>query len=66
MSDLEQLERKVESLSPEDLSKFREWFMEFDWKLWDSKIEEDVKSGRLDQLVSEAMADYEAGKAQEL
>ena len=66
MTELEQLERKIESLSPENLTKFREWFVEFDWKRWDSKIEEDLKSGRLDRLISGATADYEAGKASEL
>ena len=63
MSELEQLEKKVESLPPEELAKFREWFMEFDWQRWDVKIETDLKSGILDQLNSEAMVDYESGKA---
>ena len=66
MSELEQLERRVENLSSDDLAKFREWFIEFDWKRWDSKIEDDLKSGRLDRLISESMADFDAGKAREL
>lgn len=66
MTDLEQLERKIKSLSPEDLAKFRKWFMEFDWQLWDSKIEEDLESGRLDRLISEAREDFAAGKAREI
>jgi len=66
VSELEQLEKKVESLPPEELAEFREWFMEFDWQRWDMKIEVDLKSGKLDQLISEAMADYESGKAREL
>ena len=63
MSELEQLERTVEGLAPEDLAKFRDWFFEFDWNLWDSQIETDLKSGKLDRLMSEAKADYKAGKA---
>lgn len=66
MTDLEQLERKIKSLSPEDLAKFRKWFMEFDWQFWDSKIEEDLESGRLDRLISEAREDFAAGKAREI
>ena len=66
MSELEQLKRKIESLSPEDLAKFREWFFEFDWEAWDSQLEADVKSGKLDRPMSEAMKDHQAGKAQEL
>ena len=63
MSELEQLERTIEGLTREDLAKFREWFLGFDWDLWDSQIEGDLKSGKLDRLMSEAMADHRAGKA---
>ena len=66
MSGLEQLEQEVENLSREDLAKFREWFVEFDWKVWDTKIDADLKSGKLDQLISEARSDFKAGKAKEL
>jgi len=35
MSDLEELERKIQNLPAEELSKFRAWFIEFDHRLWD-------------------------------
>lgn len=66
MNELKEIEKRIQNLPPEDLAKFREWFVEFDWKAWDSQIEEDLKSGKLDRLVSEALADFEAGKAREL
>ena len=66
MSEIEVLERKIESLSPEDLAKFRAWFLEFDARVWDAQIEADAKAGKLDRLINEALADYEAGKAREL
>jgi hypothetical protein len=66
MSEVEQLEQKIESLSPHDLAKFRAWFLEFDARLWDTQIEADAKAGKLDELVNEALADYKAGKAREL
>lgn len=66
MARLEQLEQEVENLSSEDLAKFREWFIEFDWALWDTKITDDLKSGKLEQLISEARADFNDGKAREL
>ena len=66
MSELEQLEKKVAGLPPEELAQFREWFTEFDWQKWDEKIEVDLNSGKLDQFISDAMADYDAGKAREL
>ena len=66
MSEVEQLEKRIESLSPEDLAEFRAWFVEFDARVWDQQIEADSKAGRLDRLVSEALAEYREGKAREL
>jgi len=66
MSEVEQLEQRIEKLSPEDLAIFRAWFLEFDARLWDAQIEADAKAGKLDGLINEALADYRAGKAREL
>ena len=40
--------------------------MDSNGNLWDSQIETDLESGKLDRLMSEAMADYQAGKATDL
>ena len=66
MSELEELEKRIRNLSPQDLAKFRAWFAEFDHALWDRQIESDAKSGKLDRLVNEALADYKAGKAKKI
>ena len=66
MSDLEELENKIQNLPIEELSKFRAWFIEFDHLVWDKQIEADSKARRLRGLVSEARADYQAGKAREI
>jgi len=66
MSEIEQLEQRIEKLSPEDLAIFRAWFLEFDARAWDAQIEADAKAGKLDGLINEALADYRAGKAREL
>ena len=66
MSELEELERRIRKLSPQDLAKFRAWFAEFDHALWDRQIEADSKSGKLDRLANEALADYKAGKAKKI
>jgi len=66
MSEVEQLEKRIENLSPRDLAQFRAWFLEFDGRVWDEQIEADAKAGKLDGLVAEALADYKAGKAREL
>ncbi len=66
MSELEHLEQQIENLSPQDLAKLRAWFIEFDARLWDLQIKVDAKAGKLDGLINEALADYNAGKAREL
>ena len=66
MSEVEQLEKQIEKLSPEDLAKFRAWFLEFDARVWDAEIEADLKAGKLKGLIAEALADYKAGKTREL
>jgi hypothetical protein len=66
MSEVEELEKQIENLPPEDLSKLRSWFYELDARLWDQQIEADAKAGKLDGLIGEAMAEYKAGKAREL
>jgi hypothetical protein len=63
MGKLEELEQRIRSLPPEELSRFRAWFLEFDHQVWDRRIEADAKAGKLDHLVNEAVADYKAGKA---
>jgi len=66
MSELEELEKRIRNLSPEELAKFRAWFVEFDHVMWDRQIESDAKSGKLDRLLNEALADYKAGKARKI
>jgi hypothetical protein len=66
MSELEELEKRIRKLAPEELAKFRAWFIEFDHALWDRQIQSDSKSGKLDRLVNEALADYKAGKAKKI
>jgi hypothetical protein len=66
MSEIEQLEQRIQSLSPEELARFRAWFLEFDAKIWDKQIEADVKDGKLDKLIDEGVADFKAGNATEL
>jgi hypothetical protein len=66
MGEVEQLEERIQNLAPQDLAKFRAWFVEFDSAIWDAQIEADAGLGKLDALIDEALADYKAGKAREL
>lgn len=66
MGELEDLERRIRALSPDELATFRKWFYDFDHLLWDRQIESDATAGKLDKLAAEALADYKAGKAREV
>ena len=58
---LEQLEKTISQLPPEQLSKFREWFLAFDADKWDIQFDSDVAAGRLDDLANEAIREHQAG-----
>ena len=66
MTEVEQLENRIQNLSPEQLAKFRAWFIEFDAQVWDRRIEADLKAGKIDSLIEEARAAYRTGKAREI
>lgn len=66
MTKLEQIEKSVAELSPEDLKAFAAWFEALQADLWDKQIEADTKAGRLDKLIAEARAEIAAGKLRDL
>jgi len=39
MSEVEQIESRIKSLSPRDLAELRAWFADFDAQAWDRQIE---------------------------
>ena len=63
MTKLEDIEKAVEQLSPEEMAKFRLWFEELQAELFDAQIEADMKSGKLDRHFAEARAAHAAGKS---
>ena len=63
---IEDLEKAVAKLPPDQFAEFRAWFEEFDAARFDQKIERDAKSGRLDPLADQAMDDFRKGRAREL
>lgn len=66
MTRVEEIERAVQDLTPEDLREFRTWFQEFDARVWDEEIERDVDAGRLDALAAEALEDLREGRTRPL
>lgn len=66
MSEVEQIEDRIQRLSPEELGTLRGWFAEFDAQVWDRQIEADSKAGKLNHLVEKSMAEHKAGKSSPL
>lgn len=63
---IEEIERAVSQLSPEELAVFRAWFAEFDAEVWDRQFETDVAAGKLDTLAEEALQDLREGRCTDL
>jgi len=66
MSTVADLERAVSDLPPEELARFRAWFLEFDAQVWDEQFESDVVAGRLETFADEALTDLRAGRTRPL
>ena len=59
---VEELESVVSKLPPDELARFSEWFEEFIADQWDRQIEEDARSGKLNDAVKRADEHYKAGR----
>lgn len=66
MSTVEEIEKAVENLPAQELARFRAWFDNFDSARFDEKIERDARSGRLDEMAKQALAEHPDGGSREL
>jgi len=66
MRTVEDIEKALTELPPDQLAEFRTWFETFDAARFDERIERDAKAGRLDRLAEQALTDFRAGRAREL
>jgi hypothetical protein len=63
---VKQIEKAITRLPVEDLAELMDWLEDYHAQVWDKRIEEDLKTGRLDALLAEVDEDYEAGLTQPL
>jgi len=63
---VEDIKVAIESLPRNDYASLRSWFAEKDWELWDKKIANDSKQGKLDFLIKEALREKEKGELRQL
>ena len=66
MATIEEIEKAVAELTPEELAKFRAWFDEFQERMFDEQIERDTKAAKLDNSMFRARQNYNAGPCEEL
>ena len=58
--------QEIPGVSRDELSAFRNWFLEFDAEAWDRQFEQDVQAGRLDRLADEALDEFREGRCTDL
>jgi hypothetical protein len=63
---VQDLEKAIAKLPPNELAELRAWFDDFDAARFDEKIERDAKAGKLDRLADAAIEDFREGRAREL
>jgi hypothetical protein len=60
--DIKEIESAIAQLPPSELAELAKWFEEFQARVWDEQLEQDMKSGRLDTLLKQAEQDFEQGQ----
>ena len=63
---IEDIEKAVTKLPPDQFARFRAWFEQFDAARFDQKIERDAAEGRLDRLADDALRDLQDGRVRKL
>ncbi len=66
MIAIENIEDQIRNMNQDELARFRDWFLKFDSRQWDEKIERDTQSGKLDKIAEQALQSWSDGKATEI
>ncbi len=62
MTKIEEIKGAIATLPDAEKSELKRWLDEIDAQLFDAKIEADAASGKLDDLIAKARANYKAGR----
>jgi len=57
---IQELETAIKKLSTKEFASLTTWLINYHEQIWDQQIEEDLDSGKLDQLLDEINSDYDA------
>jgi len=66
MSTVADIQQPITRFSPAEQRQLARWLEEALEDAWDAQIEEDIKAGRLNDLVAQAEADIAAGRVKPL
>jgi hypothetical protein len=66
MSEVEELEVRVQNLPKEEFTQFRDWFLDLENELWDKQIASDFHAGKFNRLIKNAKGEFAQGKMREL
>jgi len=66
MSKVAEIQPAITRLSPAEQRQLARWFEEALEDAWDAQIKEDIKAGRLNDLIAQAEADIAAGRVKPL
>jgi hypothetical protein len=63
---LEDIKAAIQRLPAQGFRSLASWIADYEHERWDSEIEEDLKSGRLDKLIKSALSDIENGEFKDM
>ena len=66
MSTVEEITAAIERLPADQVARVRAWLSEYAERLWDERIEQDERAGRLDALIDRALEEHRAGRTRPL
>ena len=66
MTTLLEIEAAIKQLPESDVRQLAAWLQTYLDETWDQQIEEDLTSGKLDNLIAQAEADIETNNVRDL
>jgi hypothetical protein len=61
-----EIQAAIIELTGDDLADLMSWLDDYQAKLWDKQIDEDLQAGRLDKILADVDKEYETGLAEPL
>ena len=62
MSTVADIEKALQTIPLEDARRVADWLQHYLDEKWDTQMDADIDSGRLDKLADNAIEDYRAGR----